>query len=301
MEKVARDLDEVREAVHGVLPIRTTPISIGTNGPGNTEADKLAQLESRLDDYAVFPDMFAERVKDWEIATRRSVESLQQWGITFGAVLALAPPSSAPSHPAYQVFISLLYSLRGLCRTLEEDFQTTLHPLLRKLQLMTKHPKRLLSEMHSLELPPSPLARFWRPYTSKNHHRYLALRSTLLSELPVLLDAMDRAIELAVRIMTQRRVIFLNAVRTKWIHLFDSLKEEDEHYGRTEETLRAWQVRWEMGRQMLLIWEERYLGESAAWEATSSETSPLARPPATSVELPPMNGEELHYEQRKFA
>ena len=303
MDKVARDLDDVRESVRGILP-KTIPTFNGTNGPGNTEANKLAQLESRLDDYVIFSDRFAECVKDWEIATRRSVESLQQWGITFGAVLALAPPSSAPYHPAYQVFISLLYSLRGLCRTLEDDLQTTFQPLLRKLKAMTKHPKRLLNEMHSLELPPSPLARFWRPDTSKNHHRYLAIRSTLLSQLPVFLDAMDRAIELAVRIMTQRQVTFLDAVRSKWIHLFNSLKEEGEHYGGTEETLRAWQVRWAVGRQMLLIWGERYLGESAVREvspATSSEINPPAWPPAMSAGLPPVNGEELDHEQWKFA
>ena len=280
MNKAARDLNNKSHAQDPTHP--DNPISNGTNGPGNTEANKLAQLESRLEDYLIFLDKLAGRVKDWEIATRRSVESLQQWGITFGIVLA--PPSSGPHPPAYQAFTSLLYSLPGLCRTLEDDLQTTFHPLLRKLKVMAEHPKQLLNEMHALKLRRSPLARIWRPGTSGDHRRYLALRSTLLSQLPVLLDAMERAIELAVRMMTQSRVTFFRAVREKWIHLFNSLTEEGEHYGGTEETLRAWQVRWEEGQKMLLIWEKRYISaESALWLSLS----------VTSAGAPLVNGQEL--------
>lgn len=286
MEKVARDLNNESKVAPHVPHIRTPTIPNMENGPANMEDNNLGQLEKRLHDYPVFLDTLAERAKDWGIAVRCSVESLQLWSITFGAVLGFPSSPSASYPPSYEAFISLLTSLSGLCTTLEHDIRTTLNPLLHELKAMTEHPKLRLKEMHALESSrsPSSLTRFWRSDTFKNHRRYLDLRSKLLSELPVLLDAMDRAIGLVVRMVIQG---FLTAVREKWINLFNSLQEEGERYGGTEETLKAWRARWEFGRRMLLIWEESYvLGESAG----RSEMSLPVRLSVTSAELPPANG-----------
>ncbi|KAI9464895.1 Dbl homology domain-containing protein [Boletus coccyginus] len=273
MEKIARE-------------ISTT--SNGINGSTNTDTEiaQLAQLESRLDGYSIFLGRLAEHIKCWENETRRCVESLQRWSITFGAVLGLPPLSSASYPPAYKEFTSLLFFLSELCTTLE----MTLDPLLHKLEAMTEHPKRLLEEMHTLEslrTPSSLFARFWRPNTSKRYHN---LQSELSSQLPVLLDAMDRAIGLAVRIMTQE---FLEPVRGKWIKLFDSLREANEHYGGAEETSRAWRGRWEDGWQMFLTWREGFiLRESTVRGIHSSARSDLSLPvrlSVTSAEPPSAN------------
>lgn len=289
MEKFARDLSG-RKYSSSVHPIKTLFTSNGTNGPVNLESNKLAQLESRLDAYRISLDRLAERVKDWEIATRRSVESLQRWGTTFGGVLGLETLPSAPR--AYEAFVSLLSSLQGLSTTLEDDLQTTLYPLLQKLKTMTEHPKRLLAEMHFLERPRTPSSpwKLWRSGNCGDRFRYL--QSTLLSELPVLLDAMDRAIGLALRSILQG---FLKSVRKKWIDLFDSLKEDSERYGGTEETLRTWRKRWEVGWQALLVWEEKYVS------AVRSETSLPMRLPTTSEVPAPTSGKESNYEVWKFA
>ena len=291
MKKVAGDLNESKVVLR-VPHIKIPTIPKLKNGPANTEDNNLVQLEKRLHDYPIFLDTLAERVEDWGIAMRCSVESLQLWGDTFGAVLGLPSSPSAPYPPAYEAFISLLTSLLALCTTLERDIRTTLNPLLHELKAMTEHPKLRLKEMHALESSRSPpaLTKLWRSDTIKNHQRYRYLRSKLLSELPILFDAMDRVIGLAVRITIQR---FLAAVKEKWINLFNSLREEGERYGGTEETLRAWRVRWEIGRRMLLIWEESYvLGESAA----RSKRSLPVRLSATSAELLPMNGKESDHE-----
>jgi len=290
MEKIARDLS--RENMPVVFPTKISTTSNGLNGSTNTETNKLAQLESRLYDYSIFLGTFTKHVKRWEIETRRCVESLQRWSITFGAVLGLPPLSSASYPPAYEKFTSLLFSLSELCTRLE----MILDPFLHELVAMTEHPKRLLKEMHTLEslrTPSSPFARFWRRNTSDNDQRYYNLQSQLSSQLPVLLGAMDRAIRLAVRIMTQE---FLEAVRGKWIQFFDSLREVDEFNGGAEETLRAWRERWEDGWQLLLVWRENFiLGESTVGEVHSPARSDLSLPiklSVTSAELSPANGEE---------
>ncbi|KAI9464891.1 hypothetical protein HD554DRAFT_1238279 [Boletus coccyginus] len=288
MGKVARDLNSVRENVPIVPPIKISTTFNGTNASANTEPNELAQLESRLYDYSNFLGRLAEHIKDWEIETRRCVDSLQRWSIAFGAVLGLPPLQSASYPLAYAAFTSLLSSLSGLCTTLE----MSLDPFLRKLEAMTEHPKRLLKELHTLESPrtPSHFSRIRRSNTSKNHQRYRSLRSQLSSQLPTLLGKMDRAIGLAVRIVTQG---FLKAVREKWTKLFDSLKGEGECYGGAEETLSAWRERWEVAGQILSIWEERFeLEEPAVWVNHPSARSDMSLPvrlSVTSAELPPAN------------
>ena len=289
MEKFARDLSS-RKYRPSVPPIKTLFISNWTNEPVNSESNKLAQLESRLDDSRIFLGRLAECVKDWEIATRRSVESLRRWGTTFGGILGLETLPSVPR--AYEAFISLLSSLQGLSTTLGEDLQTTFYPLLQRLKMMTEHPKRLLSEMHSLERPRTPSSPLRLRRFGKSKDRFLYLQSTLLSELPVLLDAMDRAIELVLRAIIQE---FLRSVRRKWIDLFDSLKEDGECYGGTEETLKTWRKRWEVGWQALLVWEEKYVS------AVRSEMSLPMRLPTTSDVPTPTSGKEPNYEVWKFA
>ncbi|KAG8218110.1 hypothetical protein J3R82DRAFT_3632 [Butyriboletus roseoflavus] len=286
MERVARDIINDRNIARGVLSINTTSISTRINGHGTTESNTLAQLESRLKGYPNFLDKFAEGVTDWAVAMRHSVESLQKWGISFGAVLGLASPSAVHC-AAYEVFTSLLSSLPEVCTSLENDLQKTFNPLLRKLKEMTEHPKRRLNEMHSLEsarTPSSPLVRLRGSDTSKNHQYYHQLRSTLLSQLPVLLQAMDRATALAVLIVAQRQVAFFNAVRDKWINFFNSMTEEGEHYGGAEETLRTWRARWEEGLQTLLRWGMKYrLGESAVRQNSSASWSEISLPIQLSV------------------
>lgn len=244
--------------------------------------DIMTQLESRLDDYRIFLDRLAEHVKDWEVETRHSMESLQRWGTTFGAVLGLE--TSPPESESYEAFILVLSTTQGLSTALEDNLQTIFYPLLQKLKAMTEHPKRLLREIHSFEsfrTPSSPLVRFWRSDTSKNHQRFLYLRSTLLSELPILLGAMNRAIGLAFHTITQG---FLKAVREIWIEFLDSLLVEGEHYG--QEILRTWQMRSEDVQQALLDWDRKYVS------AVGSKTSFRM--------VSPVNGKESKHEEWIF-
>ncbi|KAN0098062.1 Dbl homology (DH) domain containing protein [Tylopilus felleus] len=215
------------------------------------EANELPQLEVRLHEYPIFLDTLAEHIKNWGIASRRSVASLQQWSITFGALLGHQP---SPSVPAHEAFTSLLSSLADLCRALEDNIQTSLYPLFHELKAIMENPKRFLDEMHALELPRArcPLWKLFRR-----------------------LDTLDRAIGLAIHKVVQE---FLGVVKEKWIHFFNSLTEEGECYGGTEETLRAWQMRWEVAQRQLLFWAQTFLSRSELEALLPANAIPLERP-----------------------
>lgn len=247
------------------------------------EANELPQLEVRLHEYPIFLDTLAEHIKNWGIASRRSVASLQQWSITFGALLGHQP---SPSVPAHEAFTSLLSSLADLCRALEDNIQTSLYPLFHELKAIMENPKRFLDEMHALELPRArcPLWKLFRRLDTckvQDHQRYLSLRSRLLSELPVLFKKVDRAIGLAIHKVVQE---FLGVVKEKWIHFFNSLTEEGECYGGTEETLRAWQMRWEVAQRQLLFWAQTFLSRSEL-EALLPANGEVLRCQITSEEV----------------
>ncbi|KAF8119556.1 Dbl homology domain-containing protein, partial [Boletus edulis] len=246
MNRLAGELRNARNLFPFALSLKIPSIPTRTHGPASTEVDDLAQLENRLRQYLIFLDNLARYVKDLEGAIRLSVELLQQWSITFGAVLGFGPSQSASYLPAYAALIPLLSSLLELCKTMESDLQISFIPLLNKLKAMTERPQQLLDEMHTLEphTPSSPFAKFKYHFFNKRR-RYTDLRSKLLAELPLLLNAMDRAIGLAIRIAIQGILKFVERVRDKWMSFFNSMVEGDEHYGGTEEILRAWSTAWE--------------------------------------------------------
>ncbi|KAF8432265.1 Dbl homology domain-containing protein [Boletus edulis BED1] len=288
MDRVARKLRNDRKFI--LFPLKIPTISIRTDGPVSTEADDLAQLENRLRQYPIFLDDLARHVKDLEVATRLSVESLQQWVITFSAVLGPEPSQSAPYPPANAAFTPLLSSLLDLCKTMESDLQMSIIPF-NKLKAMTERPKQLLDEMHTLEshTPSTPFAKFlFLYYFFNRRRRYTDLRSKLLAELPLLLIAMDRAIGLAIRIAIQGILKFVERIRDKWMGFFNSMvSEDDEHYDGTE-IVRAWSVAWEDGRQKLMTWEEVYvLRESTERDAHPGRSE--AGLSATLAEVPPTN------------
>ncbi|KAG6375288.1 Dbl homology domain-containing protein [Boletus reticuloceps] len=255
MNRLAGELRNARIFFPFPLSLKIPSIPTRTHGPASTEAGNLAQLENRLRQYVIFLDILAWHVKDLEVATRLSVESLQEWSITFSAVLGLGPSQSAPYLPAYVAFTSLLSSLLVLCTTVESDLQISLIPL-NKLKAMTERPKQLLDEMHTLEtrILSSPFAKILHYLDfSKDRRHHIDLRSKLLVELPLLLNAMDRAIGLVIRIAIQGILKFLERVRDKWMSFFNSMVEGDERYGGTQE---SWSTAWEDGRQMLMAWEE---------------------------------------------
>ncbi|KIJ66118.1 hypothetical protein HYDPIDRAFT_27311 [Hydnomerulius pinastri MD-312] len=238
-------------------------------GPDNAEAAEVVRLEGELQKYSAFLDRLAKDVRDWRIAMHTSLVALRQWGITFGAVLGLTPSPSAfnpdlpPEGPndadpevrseAYDAFTLLLSTLPGLSTILEENLNESFIPILCELKSMIEPPTKLLSAMHSLE--PLHTALLHTPFSPSKSRRpapalltasqsYLALRSSLSSELPVLLSAMNRATGLVVRIVAQEQVRFYEAVGERWAELWDALRVEGERCGGAEETLRVWWERW---------------------------------------------------------
>lgn len=73
---------------------------------------------------------------------------------------------------------------------------------------------------------------------------YLALRSALAAELPLLLSAMNRATSLAIRILADEQANLYAMIADQWAELWDALRVEGERCGGSEETLRVWWERW---------------------------------------------------------
>ena len=234
------------------------------NASDNAEAIEVARLEGELQQYAVFLDKLAKEVKDWRLTMRQALVTLWQWGITFGAVLGLTPapslldiskptdePDSEGRSEAYDAFTLLLASLPGLCTDLEQELQKSFIPLLCNLKTMVEPPTKLLSAMHSLEplhvaLLHTPVAKSRRPAPAllTASQSYLALRSALSSELPILLRAMNKATGLAVCIVAEKQAAFYASVGERWAELWDALRVEGERCGGADETLRVWWERW---------------------------------------------------------
>ncbi|KAF9222409.1 hypothetical protein BS17DRAFT_186920 [Gyrodon lividus] len=242
---------------------------LSENEPDNAEAVEVARLEGELQKYSAFLDKLAKDVRDWRNTVHTSLVALRQWGITFGAVLGLTPspsalnpdlPSEGPNDAdaevrseAYDAFTLLLSTLPGLSTTLEQNLQSAFVPILCDLKTMIEPPIKLLSAMHSLE--PLHTALLHNPFPPSKSRRpaqtlltasqsYLALRSALSSELPILLRALNRATGLAVRVLAQEQTAFYEAVGERWAELWDALRVEGERCGGADETLRVWWERW---------------------------------------------------------
>lgn len=236
------------------------------NASDNAEAVEVARLEGELQRYATFLDKLAKDVKEWRLSMRHALVALWQWGVTFGAVLGLTPspsvldtakssdePDAEGRSEAYDAFTLLLASLPGLCADLEQELQKSFIPLLCNLKAMMEPPTKLLNAMHSLEplhtallhapFPPSKSRRS-APTLLTASQSYLALRSALSAELPILLRAMNKATGLAVRIIAQQQSVFYASVGERWAELWDALRVEGERCGGAEETLRVWWERW---------------------------------------------------------
>ncbi|KAG9312331.1 hypothetical protein JVU11DRAFT_7647 [Chiua virens] len=239
---------------------------LAENASDNAEAVEVVRLECELQRYAAFLDKLAKDIKDWRLSMRQALVALWQWGVTFGAVLGLTPSSSlldVPKSPeeldsegrseAYDAFTLLLASLPGLCTDLEQELQKSFIPLLCSLKEMMEPPGKLLNAMHSLE--PLHVALLHAPFSPSKSRRpapalltasqsYLALRSALSSELPILLRAMNKATGLAVRILAEQQAAFYVSVGERWAELWDALRVDGERCGGAEETLRVWWERW---------------------------------------------------------
>ena len=232
------------------------------NASDNAEAVEVARLEGELQRYAAFLDKLARDVKEWRLSMRCALVALWQWGITFGAVLGLTPSASLlePSKSAdeadaegrseaYDAFTLLLASLPGLCADLEQELQKSFIPLLVNLKAMMEPPTKLINAMHSLE--PLHVALLHTPFSPSKSRRhaptlltasqsYLALRSALSAELPILLRGMNKATGLAVRIIAEQQSGFYTSVGERWAELWDALRVEGERCGGADETLRVW-------------------------------------------------------------
>ena len=232
----------------------------------NAEAVEVARLEGELQRYATFLDKLAKDVKDWRLSMRHALVALWQWGITFGAVLGLSPSPSVLEasnsvdeldaegrSEAYDAFTLLLAGLPGLCADLEQELQKSFIPLLCNLKAMMEPPTKLLHAMHSLE--PLHVALLHTPFSPSKSRRpaptlltasqsYLALRSALSAEMPILLRAMNKATGLAVCIIAERQAAFYTSVGERWAELWDALRVEGERCGGADETLRVWWERW---------------------------------------------------------
>ncbi|KAG8220518.1 hypothetical protein J3R82DRAFT_3221 [Butyriboletus roseoflavus] len=232
----------------------------------NAEALEVARLEGELQRYAAFLDKLAKDVKDWRLSMRHALVALWQWGITFGAVLGLTPSPSVLEasnsvdeldaegrSEAYDAFTVLLAGLPSLCADLEQELQKSFIPLLCNLKAMMEPPTKLLNAMHSLE--PLHVTLLHTPFSPTKSRRpaptlltasqsYLALRSALSAEMPILLRAMNKATGLAVRIIAERQGAFYASIGERWAELWDALRVEGERCGGSEETLRVWWERW---------------------------------------------------------
>ncbi|KAI6145479.1 hypothetical protein BKA82DRAFT_995591 [Pisolithus tinctorius] len=243
-------------------------------GIDNAEAVEVARLESELQRYAAFFDRLARDVREWRDAMEVSLFALRQWGIAFGAVLGLTPSPSAlnpdliPDSPsgqaidtsdpevrseAYDAFTSLLSSLPPLCDVFDERLRERFIPVLCELKAMLEPPKKLLSAMHALT--PLHAALLHTPFSPSKGRRpaqalltasqsYLALRSALAAELPLLLSALKRATALAVRILADEQANLYVMIADRWAELWDALRVDGERCGGSEETLRVWWERW---------------------------------------------------------
>lgn len=268
----------------------------------DSKANELPRLGAQLDAYPTFLDELAECIKTWGIETCRSVESLQRWAITFAGAVFGSAPSPSPSSPypfGYNAFTSSLSSLSILCVTLQDDIQMILKHL-HELKERTKNPKQLFNEMHALRpfrisSESSPRSRR-RDNTStlKSRERYLLLQSQLSSELPRLLDTMDRVIGLVIGMVTEG---FLKVVKEKWINLFNSMMEEGERYDGIEETSKAWQAAWEVGMQEYSIWNKISLLGDPRPSAGSQMSLPVWASVRRLAEQPPMDGEKLYHKE----
>ncbi|KAF8557908.1 hypothetical protein OG21DRAFT_1456688 [Imleria badia] len=237
---------------------------IAENASDNAEAVEVARLEDELQKCAAFLDKLAKDLKEWRLSMRHALVALWQWGMTFGAVLGLTPspsaldasksvePDAEGRSEAYDAFTLLLASLPGLCADLEQELQKSFIPLLCNLKAMMEPPTKLLHAMHSLEplhaallhAPFPPSKRRSAPTLLTASQSYLALRSALSAELPILLRAMNKATGLAVRIIAQQQSVFYASVGERWAELWDALRVEGERCGGAEETLRVWWERW---------------------------------------------------------
>lgn len=239
---------------------------VAENASDNAEAVEVARLEGELQRYAVFLDKLAKEVKEWRVSMRQALVALWQWGITFGAVLGLTPSPSLLDisrstdeadgegrSEAYDAFTMLLASLPGLCTDLEQELQKSFIPLLCNLKAMMEPPTKLLNAMHSLE--PLHVALLHTPFSPSKSRRpapalltasqsYLALRSALSSDLPILLRGLNKATGIAVRMIAEQQAVFYTSVGERWAELWDALRVEGERCGGAEETLRVWWERW---------------------------------------------------------
>ncbi|KAF8845915.1 hypothetical protein BDN67DRAFT_1872 [Paxillus ammoniavirescens] len=258
---------------------------LAENGPDNAEAVEVARLEGELQKYSAFLDKLAKDVRDWRNAMHTSFVGLRQWGITFGTVLGLTPSPDLPSgdpdevdpemrSEAYDAFTLLLSTLPELSTALDKNLQLVFVPILCDLKAMIEPPTKLLGAMHSLE--PLHVALLHTPYPPSKSRRpaqtlltasqsYLALRSSLSSELPILLRALNRATGLAVRVLAQEQTAFYEAVGERWGELWDALRVEGERCGGADETLRVWGERWgEVGVKlsgMKIVRKEKWWAE----------------------------------------
>lgn len=247
---------------------------VAETGIDNAEAVEVARLESELQRYASFFDRLARDAREWRDGMQVTLFALRQWGITFGAVLGLTPSPSAlnpdlmPDSPsgqaidtsdpevrseAYDAFTGLLSSLPPLCDTFDERLRESFIPVLCELKAMLEPPKKLLSAMHALT--PLHNALLHAPFSPSKGRRpaqalltasqsYLALRSALAAELPLLLSAMNRATSLAIRILADEQANLYAMIADQWAELWDALRVEGERCGGSEETLRVWWERW---------------------------------------------------------
>ncbi|KAI6046273.1 hypothetical protein EDC04DRAFT_2864786 [Pisolithus marmoratus] len=247
---------------------------ITETGIDNAEAAEVARLESELQRYATFFDRLARDAREWRDAMQKSLSALREWGITFGAVLGLTPSPSAlnpelvPDSPsgqaidtsdpeirseAYDAFTCLLSSLPPLCDVFDERLKEVFRPVLCELKAMLEPPRKLLSAMHALA--PLHTALLHTPFSPSKGRRpaqdlltasqsYLALRSALAAELPLLLSALNRATALAIRILADEQANLYGMIADRWAELWDALRVDGERCGGSEETLRVWWERW---------------------------------------------------------
>ncbi|KAL4068692.1 hypothetical protein V8B97DRAFT_1872814 [Scleroderma yunnanense] len=263
----------VTGTVHRMKSLRPSKLKeIAETALDNAEATEVARLESELQRYAAFFDKLARDVKDWRDSMHVSLVALRQWGITFGAVLGLTPspsslnPDLIPDSPsgqaidtsdpavrseAYDAFTLLLSSLPPLCDVFDERLNEAFIPILCELKLNLDPPKKLLNAMHTLSplhtallhVAPSKGRRPAQALLTASQS-YLALRSALAAELPLLLSHLNRATGLVVRILAEEQASLYFLIEERWAELWDALRVEGERCSGAEETLRVWWERW---------------------------------------------------------
>ncbi|KAL4079100.1 hypothetical protein J3A83DRAFT_4455522, partial [Scleroderma citrinum] len=243
----------VTGTVHRMKSLRPSKLKeIAETALDNAEATEVARLESELQRYAAFFDKLARDVKDWRDSMHVSLVALRQWGITFGAAIDTSDP--AVRSEAYDAFTLLLSSLPPLCDVFDERLNEAFIPILCELKLNLDPPKKLLNAMHTLSplhtallhVAPSKGRRPAQALLTASQS-YLALRSALAAELPLLLSHLNRATGLVVRILAEEQASLYFLIEERWAELWDALRVEGERCSGAEETLRVWWERWSEG------------------------------------------------------